>query len=55
MDADGGIAAGSGSLQDAERAVDVGRFGLRPLWFAPNLTRRFIIRRTYEEATRAAP
>ena len=29
---------------------DLDRFHLRPLWFAPNLSRDFVIRRTYEEA-----
>jgi glyoxylase-like metal-dependent hydrolase (beta-lactamase superfamily II) len=46
-----GVAARGGSLADARRDVDLGRFGLRPLWFAPHLNRRFVIARAYEEAT----
>lgn len=39
-----------GSLDDALALIDVDHFGLTPLWFAPNLNRGFVIRRTWEEA-----
>ena len=42
-----------GSLDEALRAVDVERFALRRLWFAPYLDRRFVIRRVWEEASAA--
>jgi cyclase len=41
-----------GSLDDAIRLVDVDRFGLTTLWFAPMLNRGFVIRRAWEEAAR---
>jgi glyoxylase-like metal-dependent hydrolase (beta-lactamase superfamily II) len=40
-----------GSVDDAIRLVDLDRFGLSPLWFAPSLNRGFVIRRTWEELT----
>jgi len=43
-----------GSLDDALRTVDLDRFGLRGLWFVPKLSREFVIRRAYEEATAGA-
>jgi glyoxylase-like metal-dependent hydrolase (beta-lactamase superfamily II) len=42
-----------GSLDDAVRLVDLDRFGLSPLWFAPSLNRGFVIRRAWEEMTAA--
>jgi glyoxylase-like metal-dependent hydrolase (beta-lactamase superfamily II) len=40
-----------GSLADAEQLVDLEPFGLKPIWFAPMLNRRFVIGRAWEEAT----
>ncbi len=40
-----------GSLADAEQLVDLEPFGLKPIWFAPMLNRRFVIGRSWEEAT----
>ncbi|HJQ83822.1 MAG TPA: MBL fold metallo-hydrolase [Candidatus Binatia bacterium] len=48
------IATRGGSRDEALSAVDLASFGLRPLWFAPYLNRRFVIRRAYEEATGTA-
>lgn len=42
-----------GSLDDALRTVDLERFALRPLWFTPNFSRDFVVRRAYEEAAAA--
>jgi glyoxylase-like metal-dependent hydrolase (beta-lactamase superfamily II) len=44
------VVARGGSLGDARREVDLARFGLRRLWFAPQLGPRFVIGRAYEEA-----
>ena len=41
-----------GTLDDAVSLVDLEACALRPLWFAPNLNRGFVIRRTWEEVTR---
>jgi hypothetical protein len=38
-------------MADARRDVDLDRFGLTPLWFAPYLNRRFVIGRAFEEAS----
>jgi glyoxylase-like metal-dependent hydrolase (beta-lactamase superfamily II) len=48
------VVARGGSLADARREVDLDRFGMTPLWFAPYLNRRFVIGRTFEEASHAA-
>jgi cyclase len=40
-----------GSLEEATRLVDLDRFGLTPLWFAPSLNRSFVIERTWDEIT----
>jgi glyoxylase-like metal-dependent hydrolase (beta-lactamase superfamily II) len=45
------VAERGGSLGDALGEVDLAPFGLRPIWFAPYLNRRFVIRRTWQEAT----
>jgi cyclase len=45
------VADRGGSLADALRDVDIERFDLQRLWFAPYLSRSFVIRRAYEEAT----
>jgi cyclase len=45
------VVARGGSMADARRDVDLDRFGLTPLWFAPYLTRRFVIGRAFEEAS----
>jgi glyoxylase-like metal-dependent hydrolase (beta-lactamase superfamily II) len=42
-----------GDVDDAISLVDLEPFGLRPLWFAPQLNRGFVIRRTWDEATGA--
>jgi glyoxylase-like metal-dependent hydrolase (beta-lactamase superfamily II) len=47
------VADRGGSLEDALETVDLERFALRRLWFAPQLSRAFVIRRAWEEA--AAP
>jgi glyoxylase-like metal-dependent hydrolase (beta-lactamase superfamily II) len=47
------IVARGGSLADARREVDLDRFDLTPLWFAPYLNRRFVIGRAYAEASAA--
>lgn len=44
-----------GTVEDALRSVDVDRFGLRGIWFVPKLSRDFVVRRAYEEASRGAP
>lgn len=44
------VAAHGGSLDDARHATTLDRFGLESLWFAPNLTRDFVIGRAYAEA-----
>jgi len=44
-----------GTLADAYREVNLDRFGLTRLWFAPYLDRRFVIRRAWEEATARPP
>jgi glyoxylase-like metal-dependent hydrolase (beta-lactamase superfamily II) len=49
------VAASGGSLDDALSRVDIEKFGLRRLWFAPQLNREFVIRRAYEEASRPRP
>ena len=45
-----------GSLENAIQLVDLDEFGLSTIWFAPNVTRGFVINRTWEElqATRTA-
>jgi len=43
-----------GTLADAYREVDLAEFGLGRLWYAPYLSRRFVIGRAFEEATAAA-
>ena len=48
------IAERGGSLDEALREVDLAPFGLRRLWFAPNLSASFVIRRAWEEASRHA-
>lgn len=48
------VVARGGSVADARRDVDLDRFGLTPLWFAPYLNRRFVIGRTFEEASQQA-
>ncbi|GIW41290.1 MAG: hypothetical protein KatS3mg076_1867 [Candidatus Binatia bacterium] len=45
------VVRGGGTLEDAIAKVDLERFGLRPLWFAPYLNRKFVIRRAFEEAS----
>jgi glyoxylase-like metal-dependent hydrolase (beta-lactamase superfamily II) len=45
------VVARGGSVEDALATVDVDRFGLGRLWFAPQLGRTFVIRRAYEEAS----
>jgi cyclase len=45
------IAERGGSLDDALASVDLERFALRPLIFAPYLNRTSVIRRAFEEAT----
>lgn len=40
-----------GSLEDAQREVDLDRFDLTPIWFVPTLNREFVIGRAYEEAS----
>lgn len=40
-----------GSLADARGEVNLEEFGMRRLWFAPYLSRDFVIRRAFEEAT----
>jgi glyoxylase-like metal-dependent hydrolase (beta-lactamase superfamily II) len=45
------VVARGGSLEDALAAVDLDRFALRRLWFAPNLSRDFVIGRAFEEAS----
>jgi glyoxylase-like metal-dependent hydrolase (beta-lactamase superfamily II) len=45
------IADRGGSLDDALAQVDLDRFGLRIMWFVPQLNRRFVIRRAWQEAT----
>jgi glyoxylase-like metal-dependent hydrolase (beta-lactamase superfamily II) len=47
------VVEAGGSLEEAERKVDLSGFGLRPILFAPYLNRRFVIRRAFEEATAA--
>jgi glyoxylase-like metal-dependent hydrolase (beta-lactamase superfamily II) len=49
------IADRGGSLDEALEKVDIARFGLRRLWFAPQLSRSFVIRRAWEEATAPRP
>lgn len=44
-----------GSLEEAERDVDLSRFDLTPIWFVPSLNREFVIGRAYEEAGRLQP
>jgi glyoxylase-like metal-dependent hydrolase (beta-lactamase superfamily II) len=44
------VADRGGTVDEALREVDVERFGLRSLWFAPYLNRGFVIRRAWEEA-----
>ncbi len=48
------VVARGGSVADARREIDLAGFGMRPLWFAPYLNRRFVIGRTFEEASRDA-
>ncbi len=45
------VADRGGTLDDALREVDLTPFGLRRLWFAPNLSRGFVVRRAWQEAT----
>jgi glyoxylase-like metal-dependent hydrolase (beta-lactamase superfamily II) len=45
------VAARGGCLVDALAAVDLQRFALQRLWFAPNLNRDFVIGRAFEEAS----
>jgi len=40
-----------GSLEDAQRSVDLSRFDMHRLWFAPQLNQDFVIKRAYEEAS----
>jgi len=40
-----------GTLDDALRTVDIERFGLTRMWFAPYLDRGFVIRRAWQEAS----
>lgn len=47
------VAEHGGSVEDALRTVDVDRYGLAGLWFVPKLSRDFVIRRAYEDATHA--
>ena len=44
------VADRGGSLDDALATVDLRRFDLHRLWFAPYLDRKFVIRRAFEEA-----
>jgi glyoxylase-like metal-dependent hydrolase (beta-lactamase superfamily II) len=44
-----------GSLDDAIRLVNLQRFDLGILWFAPTLNRGFVIRRTWEELAASHP
>jgi hypothetical protein len=46
-----------GSLENAIQIVNLDEFGLSTLWFAPMLTRGFVINRTWEElqTTRTTP
>ena len=45
------VADRHGTLDEALRTVDLGRFGLGRRWFAPYLDRRFVIRRAWQEAS----
>ena len=47
------VAVRGGSLADAQREVDLSPFGMRRIPWFPVLSRSFVIRRAYEEATRA--
>jgi glyoxylase-like metal-dependent hydrolase (beta-lactamase superfamily II) len=47
------VADRHGSVDEALRVVDLERFALRRLWFAPYLSRSFVIRRAWEEASAA--
>jgi glyoxylase-like metal-dependent hydrolase (beta-lactamase superfamily II) len=49
------VARRGGSLDDALREVDVSSFDLHRLWFAPHLSRSFVIRRAWAEATGGTP
>ncbi len=44
-----------GTLADAQRQVDLSRFEMSRLWFAPNLNHEFVVRRAYEEASGKQP
>ena len=44
------VRARGGSLDDADREVDLSTFDLTPLWYVPYLNRSFVIRRAWEEA-----
>ncbi len=46
-----GIHERGGTVEDAIKLVDIERYELSPLWFAPTLNRGFVIRRTWEELT----
>jgi cyclase len=45
------VADRHGTVDEALRTVDLARFGLGRLWFAPYLGRRFVIRRAWQEAS----
>jgi cyclase len=47
----GEVVRRGGSLEDAQREVDLSEFGLRPIWFAPFLNHDFVVRRAFEETT----
>jgi glyoxylase-like metal-dependent hydrolase (beta-lactamase superfamily II) len=49
------VVARGGTVAEARSEVDLEPFGLRPLPWFPVLNRSFVIGRTFEEASRAAP
>jgi len=40
-----------GTLADAQKQVDLSRFGLTKMFFAPSLNQDFVVQRAYQEAT----
>jgi len=49
------VADRGGTLTEARKEVNLKAFGFHRLWFAPFLSRTFVIRRAWQEATAAAP
>jgi glyoxylase-like metal-dependent hydrolase (beta-lactamase superfamily II) len=49
------VADRGGTLEAAQREVDLARFNLQRIWFAPKLNQDFVIRRAYEEAVGRRP